>query len=300
MVREIKLQYIPISSSNGELSENDFDNYVNQIGLNLSDLASARINGLEENIKNSEETEFLFRDLKVKKSTSSSVKVSWEKVYSSLLKFLEIRAEDSRASKIHELEYFDGLGYCISLKALNSQILNETNTASNSSIQTRLTWPRISEENYASQIVIPSKDIKRVNEDNLSVAWDVKRFCSGFKKQVLEAFKETNKLWHESETGFNEKNPYSENIDLTRQIAEGKYVFVNLVRVETPNYKEIIETLSSELNDLENGVALENYKLKRTSGGVYVNIKNVFERLSKENLQRDGLVNIKGRYEIIP
>lgn len=306
MVREIKLSYKPLEIDNLQITESDFDNYIFSSAVVIDVPKKAIIEPLEEALKNVDENEFIFSERKVTKSTGGNPSTSWKPVYGSILEFLRIRADDSRAFNMDGVKQFEGVGYCILIPDFREFIDKriEENTSASDSIT--LNWPRAKKnEEYPTRLIIPRKDYSKITPENLELCLEAKRFCSGLKERVIDTFKDTNQVWFEKNTGYNKQNPPKrENSPLReiREIADGKFIFINLVREEKPEYKEIVSTLTTELGDLSNGVALEGYKTKQTKEGVYVNIKNVYERLQEDRLKKDKLklIEIKGRYEIVP
>ncbi|MDD5192380.1 MAG: hypothetical protein PHH54_01855 [Candidatus Nanoarchaeia archaeon] len=294
---EIELAYSPISP---RINEQDFDAYLHQPGR--ADIArKIAIEPLEETMKDTDKEVFQFGDFKVSRSLQGSPKVSWERVYSSVLEFLKIRADDSRAFEMTGLKQFDGVGYCILVSDLNDFVNKQTEKNTLQSAYFQLFWPKMKkDEPFTREIVLPDRDYSKITEENARIVLAAKRFCSGLDKEVSKAFKEANQDWFSDETGYSMENLPEESTRRTRKIARGKYVFVNLVREEVPQYKEIISQLNAELSDLDAGNPLEGYKTKQTREGVYVNIKNVFDRLGMERLEKDKFITSKGRYEIFP
>ncbi|MGV8152073.1 MAG: hypothetical protein ACP5OG_03255 [Candidatus Nanoarchaeia archaeon] len=299
---EIKLSYNAIESENGNLNEEDYDNYMISPGQIIIVKAVA-INPLEKTLKETEKDVFEFDNFKVSRKMQKRENTSWEKIYTSLKTFLEIRADDSRVYNMKDLPYFEGLGYCISTEQLRDFISKESEKNTSVSEFPLLFWPRMKkDDSYQTRILIPSRDYSNINNENAQIVLNAKNYCSGLEKQVVDTFKDANQTWYEKETGFNKDNLPQDKGGIKRErfIADGKYAFVNLVREEKPQYKEIIDTLLTEVSDLENEVALKGYKFKKEKGKTYVNIKNLYERLDNNRLIVDDLIKIQGRYEIVP
>lgn len=305
MAREINLSYKPLEINNLQITESDFDNYIFSSAVTIEVPKKAIIEPLEEALRNSDEEEFVFSGRKIKKSVGGA-STSWKPVYDSLLEFLRIRTDDSRAFNMDGVKPFDGVGYCILIPDLKAFISKRIEDNTSCSDTVTLSWPRAKkEEEYPRRLIIPRRDYSKISTENLELCLGAKRFCSGLKEGIIDAFKDTNQLWFEARTGYNKNNPPKrENSPLReiREIAEGKFIFISLVREEKPQYKEIVATLTTELDDLNNKITLEGYKTKQTKEGVYVNIKNVYERLQEDGLKKDknNLISIKGRYEIVP
>ena len=303
MAKEINLLYKPLEIENLQITEPDFDNYVFSSALTIDIPKKVIIEPLEEALKDSDEKEFIFSGGKVTKSVGGE-STSWKPVYDSVLQFLRIRADDSRAFNMDGVKQFEGVGYCILIPDLKGFIEERIKENTSSSDSITLNWPKVKKnEEYPTRLTLPRKDYSETSTENIELCLKAKRFCSGLKEGVIGIFKDTNQAWFETRTGYNKNNlPERENSPLReiREIAEGKFVFINLVREEKPQYKEIVSFLTTKLNDLSNGVVLEGYKTKQAKEGVYVNIKNVHERLQEDRLKKDDLIKIAGRYEIVP
>ena len=299
---EIKLQYQPIDSVNGIITEQDYDNYMISPGQ-ITIAKAVAINPLEKIMKDKDQEIFKFNDFQVKRKIQSRLNTTWEKVYTGLKKFLEIRSDDSRVYDMEDCPYFEGIGYCISSLELRGFIDGQTEMNTSKSEFPQLYWPRMKKgSDYETRILIPNKNYVKINTENAKIVLNAKNYCSGLEKQVSNVFKNANQKWYENETGFSKDNLPMETGGVKRErfIADGKYVFTNLVREEKPQYKEIIDTLLTEVGDLENEVPIEGYKFKNEKGQTYVNIKNLYERLGNERLMNDDLIKVQGRYEIVP
>ncbi|MBR9705889.1 hypothetical protein GOV14_02525 [Candidatus Pacearchaeota archaeon] len=304
---DIELQYSPIISNNGNLTVKDYDNYLTSQGSVLIAKALA-VGPLETAMKDAlEEQEidvFEYDDLKVKGKFQTRDNASWEKVYNSVLKFLEIRADDARAYDMDGLKALEGLGYCISTTDLRDFINGEVKKATSHSEFFQLYWPRKKkDEEFPTTILLPNRDYGRITEENVRAVLTAKRFCKGLETNVIDAFKTANRVWHEHETGYNntDKLPTDKGgIKRARKISNGRYAFVNLIRKETPKYHEALDFMLAEISDMENKVFIKGYKSRQECGDTFVNIKNLYEQLGTEKLKEKDLVDISGRYEIAP
>jgi hypothetical protein len=301
---DIELAYTPVSP---KITEADWDVY--SLDPRKGPVAEiVAIAPFEEAMKSKVEASgdkkvFTFGDLKVTGSMQTKPSKSWEKVYSSVMHFLSLRADDSRAFDMDGVKPFDGVGYCILASDVLDFIGKQEDKYAGESTFPQLFWPKTKkDEKLPTEILLPGRDFSRITEENARVVLEAKRFCSGLKALVVDAFKDANKAWYEGETKLSLDNlpEIGEDVRRARKIARGKYVVVNLVREEVPQYAEIISTLRTELTDLAGGNPLEGYRTKAQKEGVYVNIKNVSERLALERLAKEGLVTSKGRYEIVP
>lgn len=298
---EIELFYEPLKVIGGNVSERDFDLYMNQPKW-ASVAKKFAIEPLENSMKEKDKEEFDFGKFKVTRKMQKRTSTSWQGIYNSLLEFLRIRASDSRELDMPGLNQFEGIGYCILTDELKKAIEAVTKQNTSKLEFPQLYWPKAKEE-YAREIVLPEVNYRKITPENARIVLTAKRFCSGLEKEVVEAFKQANQNWFEQETSYSIKNlPVKDDspIRKIRRIARGKPIFIQLVREEEPEYKEIIGRLLAELDDLENGVILENCKTRREKEGLYVNIKNIQDRLSRERLEKDALIKTSGRYEIVP
>lgn len=264
------------------------------------------INPFEEALKKSRRDSFNFSDFQLIKSTQKRTSTSWQGIYSSLIEFLGLRAEDSRVFNMDGVKQFDGIGYCILIPDLKTFIEKKTKENTSKSDGVILNWPKMGkDEAYPREIRLPyaGVDYRIINDDNAKNVLMAKRFCSGLEKEVIKSFKEVNQEWFEEQTGFSkDKLPTRDQspVSIIRDIEDYRCIAISLIRKETPQYKEIISTLSTELQDLENGIAIKGYKVAQTKEGVYINIKNIDERLSEDRLIQDELIKIEGSFKIAP
>jgi len=299
---EIKLHYQPLRLIGGNVSERDFDLYISQPRW-ASVAKKMAIEPLETAMKDSDKEEFTAGDLKVTRKMQKRASTSWQGVYDSVLNFLSLRAQDGREFNMDGLQQFDGLGYCILSSDLNDFINREINRNTSRSEFPQLYWPRKKKtEEYPTEVAIPDKDYRKITSDNMRIVQTAKGFCSGLDKEVTEAFKQANQNWFEEETGYSMKNLPTDDspVKRIRMIAGGKPVFIQLVREEVPEYQQVVDMLKAEIMDLEQGVALEGYKIKTTKEGTYINMKNLQDRLESNSLKERKLVKTEGRYEIVP
>ena len=299
---EIKLQYQPLRLIGGNVSERDFDLYISQPRWG-SVAKKIAIEPLETSMKESDRDEFVAGDLRVTRKMQKKTSTSWKGVYDAIVSFLSLRAQDGREFNMDRLEQFDGLGYCILSSDLNDFIDREISENTSRSVFPKLYWPvKKKTEEYPTEVAIPDKDYRKITSDNMRIVQTAKGFCSGLDKEVTEAFKQANQNWFEEETGYSMKNLPTDDspVKRIRMIAGGKPVFIQLVREEVPEYQQVVDMLKAEIMDLEQGVALEGYKIKTTKEGTYINMKNLQDRLESNSLKERKLVKTEGRYEIVP
>lgn len=286
-----------------EISKPQYIEY-NERGLEKNLIKFWTINPLEDKLKDTDKEIFKFGDQQVTRTVDpGKASFSAEGVYTSLIEFLKTRASDSREFDMTGLKFLEGVGYCILISDLKDTInkLTKENTSFKESISLR--WPRAKKgEELPTKIVIPQVNYSKITPENLQIVQNAKKFCSGIDKYVIDPFKEINIAWFEKQTGYSkDKLPLREEspIKLLRDIEGRRYVGISLKRNEKPQYKEIIDNLTHELGDLENGIALAGYKTTKDNRGVYINIKNVLSRIQETGLKKDE-IKIEGSYSIVP
>lgn len=257
-------------------------------------------------MKEKEQPSFNFKDFKVTRKFKSRSPTSWKNVYASLLSFLDIRAQDSRAFNMDGVKQFEGIGYCILIPDLKDFIKKSETDNTTKSEFFQLYWPKKKKnEELPCKLVFPAaKDYREITPENAALALQAKKFCSGLEEKVVKAFKIANQEWLKGQVGYDLDN-LPEKIDSpvqrVRIITRKKPIFIDLIREETPEYEQIISQLLTELGDLENDVSLKDYKTKKTGEGVYVNIENVSNRISDiDRLEEENLIKVSGKYEIVP
>ena len=137
---QIKLSYQPLKLRGGNISENDFDLYISQPRWGAVAKKMA-IEPLEDAMKNKDIEEFNFKDFTVKRKIQSKSTTSWQKAYDTLIEFLNIRADDSRAYNMDGLKEFPGIGYCISSYDLKKAIAGFVKDNTSHSEFAKLYWP---------------------------------------------------------------------------------------------------------------------------------------------------------------
>ena len=303
-MKNIELSYDPITSTPPEITVQEHDNYLMQGGRGELAIAIA-FSPLEETLKQIDKELFEFGGIKIKRAMKTTNSKSWKPVAEGLAEFLRIRADDARAGKMPELKFVEGVGYCISPQALiaeiQGRIVENTSTSSNPS----LTWPKDKVFVPVRRIELPDRDYSKPALETVRLALDAKRFAKSIETELIEPFKDAQKLWLRQETGFwydekDEKSniPPQDNrfISRVRQIGPGRYVFSSLGRVEEPDYKGIIEELQRVLTVIQEGQAVEGYRVSRQHPeGCFINIKSVSERVSDMMIKER---KVTGRYKV--
>ncbi len=300
---EITLSYTPLRLRGGQMSENDFDLYIAQPKWG-SFAGKIAIEPLEQSMKEKDKDGFKLGNITVTRKMRSKSSTSWQGVYNSLQEFLGIRAVDGRQFNMDGLKKIDGLGYCILTSDLKKKISEIVTVKTSKSEYPQLYWPKVKKgEEFPTDIVLPDVDYRKITPQNAAIVLKAKRFCSGLEKGVVTAFKDANQKWFEDETGYNEDNlPVKDDspVKRLRMLARNKPVFVQLVREDVLEYQQVIDRVLTEMADLEAGNPINGYKVSREGKNTYVNIKNLRDRLEFDRLEKDDLVKVKGRYEIVP
>lgn len=307
-MESIELSYLPFKTDEqGNIDEKNYTRYLTQPSL-IKIVEEMVISPFEESLKRRNKTEFEFSDFTVKRSIQKRKNTSWKKVYTSLLSFLTIRAQDSRAYETEEFRHFDGIGYCISIDELEKETRNRIEQQTSISEFPILYWPRRKKGERIRDIIIPDTDFRKINTENARICLSAKRFCKSLEEEVITAYKNANSSWMEKETGYSkEKIPPRElsPIRRTRKIARGKYIFILHAREETPLYRDIITSLLSDLAHIKNGETLRAYKQTRFRRKRFVNITSILNRISIENIYEnpelfEKFIRLESRYEITP
>lgn len=305
MIEEIVLEYEPIVSRRGELTPGMFQLYLEQ--PSLAKIAQAVVvEPFETAAKESGERELVFGELRLGISQRGRNETRWKDVYQKMRTYLEIRADDSRAEKLkaESLKNISGIGYCISVEELVKQIDSITKECTDSSSWPQVDWPRKKrDEHYPKRIVIPPRNYAALNQETARICLAAKRFCKGIEDEVVKAFKDANKQWFEQETGYDAKDKIPAKdvspVNRLRVIGRSRYVYMNLVREENPDYRGIVAILRGELSAIAAGDAKlwEEYRTKQDGKLVFVNIKRATERLAE---LYGGNIGVDTRYEIVP
>jgi len=275
---------------------------------NASFLKKAIISPFEEALLTSDRDEFDTGEFEIDISDSTSPpKTSWAKIHSRLSEFLDVRADDSRAKEFPGMKYFEGVGYCLKVEALQKhleKLIGEETSKPPSSRS--LTWPKKErDEAYPTEIVLPNTTYKRVTRENGVNVLQAKRFVSGVAPNVVNPYQTELQRWFEVNTGYNppEKIP-DETLGHDERIIEfarGSYGRVQLVREETPKYQKIIASIQVALGDMKKNLTVQEIRSTQDDSGVpYINIKSIRDSLKPESLKERDLIKIGHRYNITP
>lgn len=300
-MRNIELSYTPFVSNGSQVTDEAFTLYCEQSGL--GDLVTKLvIDPIEERLKARRGEEVKIGKITLSRTEKSGTSTSWKGALEGIARFLEVRADDARAEVTEGCTYVEGVGYCMSLEAWGSQLEKQIETNTNPTSGVTIGWPQFKKTDPAvRRIEVPYTGLREVDEETVKLAIRARQFRSSLARELIDPFKEANKIWHVNETGYDDdkKIPSKEAspIPRARQIARGKYVLVQLVRVEDCNYKEIIEGLQEDREELQEGKPVKGYRTKVMNDKPYVNIKTIQQRLGE--LRRDA-ENVKARYEIVP
>jgi len=297
-MNEMKFKYTPLSFKGEEGAENrvrrkDFTNKIELEG-SLSFIKSKVITPFEKAFKGSKLETLTNGDLRITKNIKKGGKAStsWKTIYTKLVDFLEVRADDSRAASQKDVEKFSGIGYCIAVQALQDQVDKLTNDATSiSSASTSIKWPgKKKSEEYPTPLLVPDRNYSKMTPENLTTVLQAKRFSSGATQAVLSTFTGELKRWFEANTGYHppDEIPDKETgfVERTLELAEGSYIQIQLIRENDPDYKEIIGMTNAYLLDLSNGISIDKFKSTKKGKKPYINIKSLYDYLDLENLEK--------------
>ncbi len=298
-MQNIELRYDPITSE-GDLTEEEFTRYLEQRGLGTL-VDKLVIDPVEEALKSLKRNLIVLGNISLSRTEKRGTSTSWKPALDELATFLDIRADDARAMAMKDVTYAEGVGYCINVAEWGEQIKKQiqSNTAQTMSIG--IGWPKARKEDYpVRRLEMPVRDFRKVDEETVKIAIQVRKFKASLDKEVVTPFKDKVKEWHARQTGYDsEKIPSAEDspVPRARKIGEGKYVLIQLVRVEDYDYQNVVQTLKAEQSRLAEGETFSWYRTTSVRNDIFVNIKTVRDRLQaiKENSKK-----IKARYEIVP
>lgn len=295
--------YKPFDSAkveNGVVDIGMYEQYLQQ-SFWPSQLELLVIEPLNEAIKKSRKEEHTFKNFTVTVSPGGRPSTSWSEIYEKFKTFLEIRSDDSRAADIPGLEYKEGIGYCISIENVSKEIEERIEEFTTESSYLQVNWPRKKKnEQPLRDILVPNIDYSKISEEAALADFHARRFKSSLEEEIIEEYTRANEIWMKQQTGYDrEKIPTKEKspVKRVRHVGDLRYIVINLVREDKPDYKTIIQTILSDLKAIEQGARGELWESYRPTDDSFVNIKKLAERL--DNLHNK---NIKPdvRYEISP
>ena len=298
-------RYEPLDiDKKGTLDSAIFRQYLTQSFL-PSQLERIVISPFEEAAKASGKEELKFDDLRIKISTPKKrASVKWSEVYDKFNTFLEIRSKEEEAKKSKILKYREGIGWCLSIDDVTRllSILIKTSTSKVGG-SPNVKWPKIKNTELPFRdLVVPKIDYSKLIKQVAMVAYNAKKFNKSLENEVTKLYTNSIEAWVRDQTGYDrEKIPPKEQSPIKRvwHIGDFYYIFINLVRQDTPQYEKIIRTIIADLNAIKQGERGKLWDLYRPTEDRLVNLKKLSERLS--NLYTDK-EHIKSnvRYEIVP
>ena len=299
-------QYTPLSiDANGMIDRGMYEQYLVQ-SFWPSQLELIVINPLNDAIKNSGKPKHDFKDFTVKVSSQNRTTTNWSEVYGKIKTFLEIRSDDSKAAKMPELKYVEGIGYCISIESVLKEIEDNVERFTSKSRYLQANWPRKKkDESPLRDVIVPDIDYSKISREAALIALQAKRFCSSLEKEVIEAYKAANEIWMEGETSYSrEKIPPKEESPLrrVRHVGDLRYIAINLVREDKHDYRTLMNAIAAELSAIKGDERDEFWELYRPTRDGFVNIKKLLERLNNLYNSPDNPEIYKPdvRYEISP
>jgi hypothetical protein len=130
---------------------------------------------------------------------------------------------------------------------------------------------------------------------------------AGVKTNVADPYKEELTRWFEAVTGYDsqdsKKIPGKElgHDERIVEFAKGSYGQVQLVRQETPDYKNAMGQVSAALNEMVEGKPVREIRYTTDADGMrFVNIKSLATFLSEDAMRERDLIKIGSRYIITP
>jgi len=306
MTSRLTFNYRPLKTGpKGELTQGEFDYYMN-VSSYPAIIDALLLDPLQEKLKNSERKELKFEDIAITKTDVCGPVTRWAGVYSKLENFLSIRADDSRAKDMKELQKFDGIGYCIAVNDLLIAIDKFVDDATSTSDYVKLNWPRMKkEEEYPREISIPTGKILIDKLDILRPALLARKFCTGIKNDVLKPYEEANKIWFSQQSEYSaEKPPKADDspVNIVRELGKGSYIIVGMERVQESDYKAVFDVMIPDLKIIALGSQdsefWHDYRRTDSKGAAFVNIKRVQDKLTA--LYNEKMKDAKGRYIIVP
>lgn len=299
-MRNIELSYAPFIPNGDEVSDEAFTRYCEQNGL--GDLATKLVAPIEEKLKARTGNEVRVGKITLARTEKSGTSTSWKGALDGLVGFLDVRADDARAEVTEGCTYVDGVGYCISVEDWRNQIEKQIEANTSPTRGVTIGWPKLKKTDASvRRVEIPYNGLRNIDEESVRTAIAARHFRASLERDLIDPFKEANKAWHAKETGYDDDTniPPKENspVPRARRIAAGKYVLVQLVRVEDCDYEGIVTTLQEEQEDLAEGKPVRGYRTTTVNDKPYVNMKTVQQRLGELRAEAE---KVKARYEIIP
>lgn len=288
------MEYTPFKATEtGEFDESALECYL-KAEPNIRIVETIVIDPFDEKLKESDRDEWIFGGLVLKRIQKSRSDTRWKEVYEKIETFLEIRSDDSRAKGTEGVQYFDGLGYCISTAAVLAELEQREKEFTSHTEWDQIDWPRAKRNEPAVRsVAIPNRSYRQLNEENARIALACRRFRSGLEKEVIKAYKGANEAWLTAQTGWSKENipPAADSpVERVRQIGK-RYVVVQLIREENPQYHQVLTTLEQEMK------SPSKLRLKEEKGDFYVNIKALRELL--QSLYKSSII-VDCRYVIVP
>ncbi len=295
--------YEPFDSAkveNGIVNVDMYEQYLKQ-SFWPSQLELIVLEPLNEAIRESGKKEHHFKNFTVNVSLGGRTPTSWSNVYEKFKTFLEIRSDDSRAADILGLDYREGIGYCISTENLLKEIEDRIEEFTSRSSYLQVNWPRKKKNELPLRdILLPDIDYSKISEEVALAAFNARRFKSSLEKEIVEEYIRTNEIWMKQQTGYDrEKIPPKGKspVKRVRHVGDLRYIVINLVREDKPDYKTVIQTILADLSAIKQGARGELWESYRPTEDGFVNIKKLIDRL--DNLYNKN-INPDVRYEISP
>ncbi len=309
MALDTLFTYTPFAADpqTGAFTEASYDRYLHEGGIR-NVLKMLVTEPFETALKKAAGATFNFDDLTITKKMQLKKSTSWQKIYDKTKTFLEIRADDSRASGIEGLKYVQGAGYCIAADLIGKEIGARIQEFTTASEYPQLSgWERRKKGTCLREIYIPERNYAEITKENAKVCQSVKIFVSSLEDEVLKPYIDANRTWLSQQTGYDKQEnipPEDKSpVIRLRPIAPQKFAIIKLSRVEEPKYEQIINSFTAELETLkeEPSALSQLYRITIQDNQVLVNIKKTCERLAtlyKENTLIKARHNIEFSYSV--
>lgn len=300
------LQYGPLGGEKGEpLTTQDYDRYFRTAGYK-GILETMVIEPFERAIlktADGTEREFHFTDFYVSVAAKDENRTEWKVILEKLNTYLGIAKDHTQRQKLPGVSYQEEIGYCIRndfLVGHLGQLINEHSSHNNNGF--KVEWPQKIKYDNVRQFTLDTTPNRYHSTEEFAAraALQARKFLKGLDEEVSKAYREINQQWHAAQTGYNRNNIPSKESNPVQLIHNAPgIIMVQLVRVETPQYKEVIQELKTGLEQSVGHFKPIDPKIrqKQVSGGIMLNISDLLQYLDQKLTVS---IRVTGRYEITP
>lgn len=282
--------------SEGSLEERVFLQYLEQ--SRWPKLLKTRVRSpLDKAILKSGQSPVDFGDFKVG-IVQQKKRISWKMVYERLQAYLEV----ALGGKVTDAVYKDGIGYCIPVNVVLRRI-SSTIKKQKATTKPKVQWPKRKKyDPTIRDIVVPDIDYSKIMRETGWVAYKARSFSSSLVEEVVKAYKTLNHRWFKHQTGYDKDNipPKEESpIKRDRHVGNMRYILLNLVREDKPDYKAIMSKIVSDLRAIKEGQRGPLWELYMPTDDGLINIKRLNETLTAL-INSNDYIKPDIRYEIVP